>query len=339
MRSSLKILQVTALAAVFVAGCNFNHPKAQSGQTDSNANASPSTYSKLQSALLNAECASCHNPGRSAAGVDVTSFAKVAKGKNDEGQALVVPGNKEGSLLYTVIRDGIMPPSGPVSTELLTLLGCWIDQGALEAGDNCQSAALGNTVGGEGNAAPEEKPSNSVTPPEVDVTPDPGTSPVIGGGGVAGPSNPGETPSTPVTPPVTTPENPPVVTPENPPVVTPEVPPTSPETPIVTLTPSFPLVMEKIITASCVRCHSDRRPSAGVNLSTYAKIAAGKLNDGTPLLAPGNPEGSALYTVIRDVAMPPSGVAVEQNLQELLKCWIAAGGSETTGDQCQTLTR
>lgn len=313
----LNSLYLGLLAGIllFGTGCNFNHPKAVTAPNETSSNAAPSTYNRLQNELFNASCASCHNPGRSSGGVDLTSYGVIAKGRTQAGDALLVPGKSSESLVYTIILEGAMPPNGPINPSLLPLLACWIDQGALQNGsDTCQQTAIvDNGV--------IDTPGSGETPPLVEKPNQP--DPIV--------ENP-QVPVTPETPPE--PSNPDTSAgPETP--SDPELP-TQPETPVVTLQPSYPLVVSKLITPTCLRCHNERRPSGGIDLSTYAKMKAGVLSDGSSLLNPGSPQTSGIVTVIEQGIMPPSGVPIAQDVQDLLRCWISAGASETAGDACAT---
>lgn len=330
-------LAVITSCLVFLGACNFNDPKAQTSPEAVGLDASTSSFSRIQSELINASCASCHNPGRSAGGIDLTSYAAISKGRSATGAALLMPGDRKQSLLFTVIEEGIMPPSRPVSPELLNLLGCWIDRGARETSpDACQTAGL-STVG-----QAEETETGSISPAtgsDTVATPEltpPTTTPST----VPDSTTPPTTVPSPVEPNAPDPADPKPETPK-PETPTPETPTPGenpPTEPLPVLVSSYPQIVQKIISPSCLRCHNDRRPSGGINLSTFAKMESGVLSDGQRLLVPGNPEQSGLFTVIEAGIMPPSG-PLSSELKDLLRCWIAAGASETQGDACTTLTR
>ncbi len=100
----------------------------------------PEAYAQLQAELFNTTCARCHNPGRSAGGVDLTTYAPV---KLSAERALAE------------IEAGSMPPSGTaVAPELTQGLKCWIAQGAPESGaTDCFAATASGTSTGTGTGA------------------------------------------------------------------------------------------------------------------------------------------------------------------------------------------
>jgi len=90
------------------------------------------TFAKLQTELFNANCIRCHNASNSHNGVILTSYQSIVQGKTTGGKTLVVPGNSPESRVFQVLDQGIMPPTGPISRDLINRLACWIDQGAPE---------------------------------------------------------------------------------------------------------------------------------------------------------------------------------------------------------------
>ncbi|HVS35878.1 MAG TPA: DUF1549 domain-containing protein, partial [Gemmataceae bacterium] len=78
--------------------------------------------------LLQSHCLKCHNPAKHRGGLDLTTRAGLLKGGQDG--AVVAPGNSADSLLYAKIRDGKMPPDGPLADAEIELLRRWIDAGA-----------------------------------------------------------------------------------------------------------------------------------------------------------------------------------------------------------------
>lgn len=73
----------------------------------------------------------------------------------------------------------------------------------------------------------------------------------------------------------------------------------------------------------CNDCHSGPKPKAGVDLSSLAMVMKGK--KGQPILKPGDPAGSSVYTSVEDNSMPPEGKAPSDAEKKLIKDWIAGG--------------
>jgi hypothetical protein len=77
------------------------------------------------------KCASCHNTGRAAAGVNLTNAEALSgEGKTATGKSLLNWGSSETSLLYTITQSGEMPKGPNKLTPLeLEVLACWINKG------------------------------------------------------------------------------------------------------------------------------------------------------------------------------------------------------------------
>lgn len=125
MRFMSAALAACAFALV-LAGCNFHEPRgdAEGGAGDATrGGATAGTWAVLEAQLFGPNCDSCHNPGRSAGGVDLTSYNAVTEG-------IVGP-----DVILEMIASKAMPPSGAgVDPAMETLLGCWIDAGAPKTG-------------------------------------------------------------------------------------------------------------------------------------------------------------------------------------------------------------
>ena len=78
--------------------------------------------------LLHSHCLKCHNPVKLRGGLDLTTHPGMLKG--GEAGAVVVPGDSADSLLFAKVRDGKMPPDGPLADAEVGLLRRWIDAGA-----------------------------------------------------------------------------------------------------------------------------------------------------------------------------------------------------------------
>lgn len=99
-----------------------------------------------------------------------------------------------------------------------------------------------------------------------------------------------------------------------------------PVTPIPTITPggattvSFARDIQPLLAQHCVRCH---RGIAGMWLTDYEHLSLGSING--PILRPGDPERSPLFTYVRDGLMPPDAPDLNQREVEQLRRWVAEG--------------
>lgn len=78
---------------------------------------------------------------------------------------------------------------------------------------------------------------------------------------------------------------------------------------------------EKVIEPKCLECHSGSSPQGGLNLSTYATIAASNT------VVAGNALGSSLYTALLNAEIPEHDTLNAQELEGLAN-WINAGARE-----------
>ncbi len=69
-------------------------------------------------------CVQCHHQGETTADLEMTSRKDLLE------QRTVVPGNPDKSILYTMMRDGLMPPGKRVENSQLMIVRNWIAQGA-----------------------------------------------------------------------------------------------------------------------------------------------------------------------------------------------------------------
>jgi hypothetical protein len=81
------------------------------------------TFARVNEAILQPSCVSCHSGSEISGGVDLSSYQNVIRH--------VTPGNSSSSQLYTAVASGRMPQGGsPPSPELVGELRAWIDDGA-----------------------------------------------------------------------------------------------------------------------------------------------------------------------------------------------------------------
>jgi hypothetical protein len=84
--------------------------------------------------IFRAHCASCHNPDKKTAGLDLTSYINMMQGGSSG--AVVEPGDADLSYLYLLIThesEPFMPPSSDkIPAEKIETIKKWIDGGLLE---------------------------------------------------------------------------------------------------------------------------------------------------------------------------------------------------------------
>jgi mono/diheme cytochrome c family protein len=95
--------------------------------------------------------------------------------------------------------------------------------------------------------------------------------------------------------------------------------------------PDYETQIRPILKEHCTHCHGEEeKPKGGVDLR-LRRFMDGKTEDGSPVLTPGDPEKSALWTLTRDGEMPKKGKKMPEHQLALLAAWIRAGAkiSET----------
>jgi mono/diheme cytochrome c family protein len=95
--------------------------------------------------------------------------------------------------------------------------------------------------------------------------------------------------------------------------------------------PDYETEIRPILKEHCTHCHGEEeKPKGGVDLR-LRRFMDGKTEDGDPVLTPGDPEKSALWTLTRDGEMPKKGKKMPEHQLALLEAWIKAGAkiSET----------
>lgn len=102
------------------------------------------------------------------------------------------------------------------------------------------------------------------------------------------------------------------------PVPTPPTPTPTPPIPPPAITATFSSINSKIIQSRCISCHSGGGASAGVDLSSYARVIATSVS-------PGNPGSSRFYTSTSGGSMPPGGARLNPNELKAVSTWISAG--------------
>ena len=107
------------------------------------------------------------------------------------------------------------------------------------------------------------------------------------------------------------------------PVVTPKPSPKPSPTPLPS-SPVYSDIAARVTTPSCIKCHSGSRPSAKIDLSSYAAILASP-----KVVIPGNPQGSSFYTEIATGSMPKRASHLSPALVTLVYECIKSGAPET----------
>lgn len=95
-------------------------------------------------------------------------------------------------------------------------------------------------------------------------------------------------------------------------------------------TASFAAIKRNIIDTKCMTCHAVADPTNHhVDLSGYHKIVGSPLVP--PLVVPGKPEESSLYTSIATGRMPKGGARLSETDSKAVYDWIKRGALEVAG--------
>lgn len=114
--------------------------------------------------ILRQRCASCHNPNKKSAGLDLTNYTNLMQG--GAGGESVVPGDPDDSYLFTVVthaEEPYMPPNGnKIPENEISMIQKWISGGALETKTSVAKIAKPKfemAAGTNPNARPEIIPT------------------------------------------------------------------------------------------------------------------------------------------------------------------------------------
>jgi hypothetical protein len=109
---------------------------AEDGTTPSNGNGEnpppkpvdpmEAAYQEIRKSIFEPKCFSCHKPGMTRGGVDLTSLSKI---KSKPG--LVVWGNPGESSLFMQVYDSAMPPGDPLDEATVQILQTWVESSGL----------------------------------------------------------------------------------------------------------------------------------------------------------------------------------------------------------------
>ena len=75
-------------------------------------------------------CISCHEGSHVASELDLRTYTSLMAGSKNG--AVIVESNHSNSLLWQKVSSGAMPPSGNLTTDQITLISNWINEGAIE---------------------------------------------------------------------------------------------------------------------------------------------------------------------------------------------------------------
>jgi len=87
-----------------------------SSTTLSTADCTTISYKTDIAPIMSANCTSCHNANQASAGINLSSYANVAK---------------YASSSLNAMNNGSMPPAGKLPAGTIQKLNCWISQGKL----------------------------------------------------------------------------------------------------------------------------------------------------------------------------------------------------------------
>src|SRR5262245_61256710 len=94
--------------------------------------------------------------------------------------------------------------------------------------------------------------------------------------------------------------------------------------PLCAAVPTFQHDVLPLLEKRCVSCHGLLRPVAGgLDLRPLDRVVAG--GAGGPVVVPGNPEMSRLWTLVRDGKMPMGGAPLADEEKQLIREWIEKG--------------
>lgn len=83
-----------------------------------------------------------------------------------------------------------------------------------------------------------------------------------------------------------------------------------------------------LLDEACLRCHGEKRKSAGLDLRTLAALTKG--GDSGPGVVPGVPDKSPLYETIESGSMPPGQKKMTAAEKATIRAWIAGGANGAT---------
>jgi hypothetical protein len=88
---------------------------------------------------------------------------------------------------------------------------------------------------------------------------------------------------------------------------------------------TFASIQKNVLGPKCVGCHSEAKPSMGVDLSSYDAITSSPFS----LIVPGNPQASAVYRAISAGTMPKNNPKLPDPHVKAIYNWIMAGAKQS----------
>jgi mono/diheme cytochrome c family protein len=125
--SSTAILIISVLSiTTILSACGSQAPLASPTPRDPSL---PVSFSKDIMPILQTSCVKCHGVEKVSRGLDLTAYDKLMTGSIKG--PVVVPGNADKSMLFTLIQQGKMPKQGQkLSDAQVEIMRSWIAAGA-----------------------------------------------------------------------------------------------------------------------------------------------------------------------------------------------------------------
>ncbi|MCA9137432.1 MAG: hypothetical protein KDB00_11755 [Planctomycetales bacterium] len=124
--------------------------------------------------IFQAKCASCHNPDKKSAGLDLTNYSGLMQG-GASGE-VIEPGDASASYLYNLVthdEEPSMPPESPkIADEMIETLRKWIDGGVLENAGSSSKASKKKKFDLALSAPSTERPAEIPMPARLSLQPE-----------------------------------------------------------------------------------------------------------------------------------------------------------------------
>lgn len=165
MRKALCFMSLVMLTL----SCDYSEEK-KTAPVTAQLQTGPRDVDWLMQNLFQPSCSRCHNSGNRAGGFQFETANDLL---NPTQAGAILPGNAQGSLIYSVIANGTMPPRGAKpDAAAIKVLSCWIEQGASPTNASCTTTAV--VPGPQPSPSPTPTPSPSPSPaPTATPTPTP----------------------------------------------------------------------------------------------------------------------------------------------------------------------
>ncbi len=94
--------------------------------------------------------------------------------------------------------------------------------------------------------------------------------------------------------------------------------------------PTFEHEIKPLLEQKCFECHGDGNTKGGLSLASLTEVMAGV--ESGPVIVPGNPNASLLYSLVESGEMPQEGERLTKEQVKLIRDWIQQGQFPTAGD-------